>query len=72
MLQNSRNAINDGEGNSGRSTNDNVRQEIRKRFEGFEGMNYEQRRGPYNPHSGSQGPECTDKVDNSRNRRDDL
>lgn len=46
MLQSMRNQPGDSQGNSGRGSNDN---EERKNHEGFEGMNYEQRRQPYNP-----------------------
>lgn len=46
MSQNTRNQQGDSQGNSGRESND--RQEQRS-YEGFEGMNYEQRRQPYDP-----------------------
>jgi hypothetical protein len=43
-----RNQPSDSQGSSGRGSKD--RQE-NKNYEGFEGMNYEQRRKPYNPQS---------------------
>jgi hypothetical protein len=48
MLQNMRNQPSDSQGNSGRESKDT---QERKNYEGFEGMNYEQRRQPYNPQS---------------------
>ena len=50
MSQNTRNQPSDSQGNSGRGSNE---MQERNNYEGFEGMNYEQRRQPYNPqHSG--------------------
>jgi hypothetical protein len=46
MSQNTRNTPGDREGNSGRGTNDS---QERQQYEGFEGMNYEQVRRPFNP-----------------------
>jgi hypothetical protein len=46
MLQNTRNQPSDDQGNSGRGSNE---AQDRKNYEGFEGMNYEQRRQPYYP-----------------------
>jgi hypothetical protein len=46
MSQNMRNQPGDSQGNSGRGSSDNSE---RKNYEGFEGMNYEQKRQPYNP-----------------------
>ena len=45
MSQNTRNQPSDSQGNSGRGYNETQR---RKSYEGFEGMNYEQKRRPYN------------------------
>jgi hypothetical protein len=46
MSQNMRNQPGDSQGSSGRGSKDT---QERKDYEGFEGMNYEQRRQPYNP-----------------------
>jgi hypothetical protein len=46
MSQNTRNQPSDSQGNSGRGSGE---RQNRKNYEGFEGMNYEQRRQPYNP-----------------------
>jgi hypothetical protein len=46
MSQNMRNEASDSQGNSGRGSNDT---QERRNYEGFEGMNYEQRRQSYNP-----------------------
>lgn len=46
MTQNMRNQPSDSQRNSGRESNSDAE---RKSYEGFEGMNYEQRRQPYNP-----------------------
>ena len=53
MSQNTRNPANEGKRGSGRSANENGRNVGRRDSEGFDGMNYEQVRGPYNP-SGKQ------------------
>ena len=45
MSQNSRNQPGERQGNPGRGDD----QQDMKRYEGFEGMNYEQRRQPFNP-----------------------
>lgn len=45
MSQNTRNQPSESQGNSGRLSNAN---RDRNRYEGFEGMNYEQVRQPYN------------------------
>jgi hypothetical protein len=46
MSQKMRNEVNDIRGSSGRGSNEAQEE---KNYEGFEGMNYEQRRKPYNP-----------------------
>jgi hypothetical protein len=65
MTQNTRHELSDSQGNSGRGLNEI---QNRKVSEGFEGMNYEQRRQPY--------PQHTSNDDNNRNgkgkRRDEL
>ena len=73
MSQNMGNADHEGNGNSGRSGNDRRGKEDRERYEGFEGMNYEQKRGPYNPMQ-TIGNNRTDEnvSNNSGKRRDDL
>jgi hypothetical protein len=51
MSQNTGNQPSDSQGNSGRGSNES---QERKNYEGFEGMNYEQRRQPFNPqHTGN-------------------
>ena len=58
MSQNTRNQQSDSQGNSGRGSNES---QDRKNYEGFEGMNYEQRRQPYNPqHIGRNNEDDTD------------
>jgi len=58
MSQNMRNEASDSQGNSGRGSNDT---QERRNYEGFEGMNYEQRRQPYNPqHIGRNNEDGTD------------
>ena len=56
MSQNLRNQPGEGQGESESASNNN---QERKRYEGFEGMNYEQRRQPYNS-----------QYSNNRNRDD--
>jgi hypothetical protein len=46
MSQNQRNQPGDGQMDTGRTSNGNSE---RRQYEGFEGMNYEQRRQPYQP-----------------------
>jgi hypothetical protein len=66
MSQNIGNRQSDSQGNSGRGSGEI---EDRKNHEGFEGMNYEQRRPPYNPqHINNHG---NNSQDNSK-RRDEL
>jgi hypothetical protein len=48
MLQNMRNQPGEHQENSGSTP---AESQDRNRFEGFEGMNYEQIRQPYQPHS---------------------
>jgi hypothetical protein len=67
MSQNMRNQPSDSQGNSGRGSEE---AQDRKNYEGFEGMNYEQRRQPYDPqHISSSGG--NDSNGNSE-RRDEL
>lgn len=67
MSQNMRNQQSDSQGNSGRGSGET---EDRKNYEGFEGMNYEQRRQPYNPqHINDNGR--NDSQGNNK-RRDEL
>ncbi|MGZ5287793.1 MAG: hypothetical protein ACXWB9_11430 [Flavisolibacter sp.] len=58
MSQNMRNQPGEGQGNSGRGDE----HQERKRFDGFEGMNYEQKRQPFNPQH----------TTNSRNQDEDV
>ena len=67
MLQNMRNQQGDSQGNFGRGSNET---EDRKNYEGFEGMNYEQRRQPYNPQYASHNT-ANDNDGNSK-RHDEL
>ena len=66
MSQNTRNQPGDSQGNSGRGSNE---PQDRKNYEGFEGMNYEQRRQPYNPQHTSNN---VNDSDGGRERRDEL
>jgi hypothetical protein len=73
MSQNSRNPANEGQGNSGRSDNNSPRGDERKRMDGFEGMNYEQKRGPYDPYRNRERQRGDmDGASGSGNRQDDL
>ena len=66
MLQNMRNQPSESQGNSGRESNTNRE---RKDYEGFEGMNYEQRRQAYDPkHIGN----SENDNESSGKRRDNL
>lgn len=67
MSQNLRNQQGDSQGNSGRGSNES---QERKNYEGFEGMNYEQRRPPYNPHHTSSGSRSD--GDSNGERREEL
>ena len=66
MLQNTRNQPCDSQGSSGRGYNANQQ---RNCYEGFEGMNYEQIRQPYN--SGRNNDDGKD-INGSGKRRDEL
>lgn len=68
MSQNMGNKPGDSQGNSGRGS-DNSQE--RKMYEGFEGMNYEQIRQPYNPHHSSNGSRDDDSSSSGK-RRDEL
>jgi len=67
MSQNTRNQPGDSQGNSGRESNDRREQ---RNYEGFEGMNYEQRRQPYNP--GHISNNRRDDTYGNDDRRDEL
>jgi hypothetical protein len=67
MSQNMRNQPSDSQGNSGRGSDD---MQDRKNSEGFEGMNYEQRRQPYNPQYTSNNG--GNDSNNNSERRDEL
>jgi hypothetical protein len=58
-----RNQPSEIEGNSGRGSNET---HDRKNYEGFEGMNYEQRRQPYNPQHTSSSNGTNSDGDNKR------
>jgi hypothetical protein len=73
MSQNMGKPVNEGQGISGRSGNERRGSDNRERYEGFEGMNYEQKRGPYNPMRTSGNARNDENVsNNSDKRRDDL
>lgn len=73
MSQNSRNRANEGQGNSGRTDSSSPRNSERMPLDSFEGMNYEQRRGPYDPNNQGKGQRGDgDGASSSVNRRDDL
>ena len=63
MSQNMRNQQGDSQGNSGRGSND---AQDGKNYEGFEGMNYEQKRKPYNPQSISNNRGNSSERDDER------
>lgn len=65
MSQNTRNQQGDSQSNSGRGSNDT---QERKNYEGFEGMNYEQRRQPYDP---QQIGNCSSNGSTGSNERHD-
>jgi hypothetical protein len=67
MTQNMRNEPSDRQRSSGRGSNETPE---RRNYEGFEGMNYEQKRQPYNPQhtSNSRGNDS----DSNRKRREEL
>ena len=67
MSQNMRNQQSENQGISGRGSNDS---QERTSYEGFEGMNYEQRRQPYNPQHASNNT-ANDNDGNSK-RHDEL
>ena len=67
MSQNLRNQPGDSQGNSGRGLNET---QDRKNYEGFEGMNYEQIRQPFNPQQSSSSS-GNDSDDNSK-RHEEL
>ena len=67
MSQNTGNQPSDSKGNSGRGSNDT---QDRKNYEGFEGMNYEQVRQPYNPQHITSSRGMNNEGDSQRH--DDL
>ena len=66
MSQNMRNQPSDNQGNSGRGSNET---QERKNYEVFEGMNYEQRRQPFNPQHLNYN--TANDNDGNSNRRDE-
>ena len=58
--------------NEGQQGPDNPSGKDRTRYEGFEGMNYEQRRGPYDPQKIGHRNKDNIKGRNSEQRRDEL
>lgn len=67
MLQNTRNQQSNSQGHPGRGSNDTQES---KNYEGFEGMNYEQRRQPYDPqHIGNYS---SNDSNNGTERHDEL
>jgi len=68
MSQNMGNQPSDSQGNSGRGSNNS---QDSKRYEGFEGMNYEQVRQPYNSNHNSNGTRSDDSSGGSK-RHDEL
>jgi hypothetical protein len=69
MSQNTRNPANEGNRSSGRSANDNSRNTGRRDKEGFDGMNYEQVRGPYNPSGKQDGNNGNPANDTDQGKR---
>ena len=70
MTQNARNQPSDSEGHSGRGSKD---QRERIRHQGFDDVNYEQVRQPYNPQDGNnRSGNNTNSGRNSGKRRDEL
>lgn len=67
MSQNSGNEPNENVGRSGRRSNDSLEN---TRYEGFEGMNYEQRRPPYPTRSDDNNRK--DVNSGSNKRRDEM
>jgi hypothetical protein len=67
MSQDSSNRPGERQGNSGRASNES---QNRKRYEGFEGMNFEQIRQPYNPQSANRTSDPNDNG-NDRKREDE-
>lgn len=65
MSQNTRNQPSDSQETSGRGSNAN---QERNRYEGFEGMNYEQIRQPYNSRQNND----REDINGSGKRRDEL
>lgn len=73
MTENTRNRSNEGRENLGRSAFRSRRESENRVDRGFEGMNFEQRRGPYNP-SRSEDDQRDDTRGGNRsgNQRDDA
>jgi hypothetical protein len=69
MSQNTRNRQGEGPGNTGRSLNDN---RGGSRYEGFEGMNFEQRRPAYHPQKASNKDKDNREGGGEGNRREDV
>jgi hypothetical protein len=66
MSQNMGNQPSDSQGSSGRGSNET---QERKNYEGFEGMNYEQKRQPYNPQHVNNS---RSNIHDDNERRDEL
>ena len=72
MSQNRRNPANEGHEQNGRSSKNVRRQDKKSGDQGFDGMNYEQRRGPYNPSRDTEPQrDDTGGGNNSGKRRDE-
>jgi hypothetical protein len=70
MSQNVRNEPGGNQGDSGRVANERSE---RNRYEGFEGMNYEQVRQPYHPQrGGSKDMNGPDSGEDNSKRRDEI
>jgi len=73
MSENMRKSESEGDENSRRGANKNDKGNVSRQDKSFDGMNYEQRRGPYNPpgNAGSRRDD-TGGGNNSGKRRDEI
>jgi hypothetical protein len=69
MSDNMRNRPGADQGNNSRMSDENF--DNRKRYDGFEGMNYEQIRQPYDPQY-KDGKRNTSDSQGNNNRREDV
>jgi hypothetical protein len=69
MSQNSRNQQSDNRGDPGRGMNDG---RDSRRYEGFEGMNYEQVRQPYPSDEAGKGRNNETNNNSDNNRNDEI